>query len=69
MTGLWSYAGLPCVSLPAGFARNGLPLGLQLVAPFGADERLVAWATSLQSLLQSYGFGMPSREKYAGRPL
>ena len=53
MTGLWSYAGLPCVSLPAGFARNGLPLGLQLVAPFGADERLVAWATSLQPVLPS----------------
>jgi Asp-tRNA(Asn)/Glu-tRNA(Gln) amidotransferase A subunit family amidase len=27
-----------------GRSANGLPLGLQLIAPFGADERLLAWA-------------------------
>ncbi len=44
----WTHAGMPAITLPAGWAANGLPLGLQLVAPFGADERLLAWAQAVQ---------------------
>ena len=44
----WTHAGLPVVTLPWGTAANGLPLGLQLVARFMDDERLLAWATQLQ---------------------
>jgi Asp-tRNA(Asn)/Glu-tRNA(Gln) amidotransferase A subunit family amidase len=40
----WTHAGMPAITLPAGRAANALPLGMQLVAPFGADERLLAWA-------------------------
>ena len=40
----WTHTGMPALTLPAGRARNGLPLGMQLVAPFGADEQLMAWA-------------------------
>jgi Asp-tRNA(Asn)/Glu-tRNA(Gln) amidotransferase A subunit family amidase len=40
----WTHAGMPALTVPAGRARTGLPLGLQLVAPFGADEQLMAWA-------------------------
>ncbi len=40
----WTYAGLPALNLPAGFAANGLPLGLQLVAGWQEDEKLLAWA-------------------------
>ncbi len=40
----WTHTGMPALTLPAGRARNGLPLGMQLVAPFGADEQLIAWA-------------------------
>ena len=43
----WTHAGMPAVTLPAGRAANGLPLGLQLVAPFGADEHLLAWAATM----------------------
>ncbi|MFQ5594672.1 MAG: amidase, partial [Anaerolineae bacterium] len=43
----WTYAGLPSVTVPAGRAGNGLPLGLQLVAPFMADEQLLAWAAPM----------------------
>jgi Asp-tRNA(Asn)/Glu-tRNA(Gln) amidotransferase A subunit family amidase len=39
----WTHAGMPVITLPAGRAENGLPLGLQFVAPFGADEYLLAW--------------------------
>jgi Asp-tRNA(Asn)/Glu-tRNA(Gln) amidotransferase A subunit family amidase len=40
----WTYAGLPAVNLPAGFLQNKLPLGLQLVAGWGQDEKLLSWA-------------------------
>lgn len=45
----WTHAGFPAVTLPAGTATNGLPLGLQCVARFGADERLLAWVDLLAS--------------------
>ncbi|MEV0370476.1 amidase [Streptomyces sp. NPDC050636] len=47
----WSNAGLPSVSLPAGRAADGLPLGLQLVGGFGADEELLHGATGVESVL------------------
>jgi Asp-tRNA(Asn)/Glu-tRNA(Gln) amidotransferase A subunit family amidase len=43
----WTHAGMPVVTLPSGRAENGLPLGLQFVAPFGADEYLIAWCEEL----------------------
>lgn len=43
----WTHAGLPALSLPAGRAENGLPLGLQCVAGFGRDEELLAWGERL----------------------
>ncbi|CAM5521571.1 glutamyl-tRNA amidotransferase subunit A [Streptomyces spiroverticillatus] len=47
----WSNAGLPSLSLPAGRAANGLPLGVQCVAGAGEDERLLAWAAGLAPVL------------------
>ena len=44
----WTHAGLPVVTLPWGAAANGLPLGLQIVARFMDDERLLAWAAQLE---------------------
>ncbi len=43
----WTHAGMPAITLPAGTATNGLPLGLQLVGHFGADENLLAWAKEM----------------------
>jgi Asp-tRNA(Asn)/Glu-tRNA(Gln) amidotransferase A subunit family amidase len=43
---LWSLLGFPALSLPVGWNRAGLPLGLQLAAPGGEDDRLLrvaAW--------------------------
>jgi amidase len=37
-----SLAGLPCLSLPMGFADRGLPMGLQLAGPVGGDAALLA---------------------------
>jgi Asp-tRNA(Asn)/Glu-tRNA(Gln) amidotransferase A subunit family amidase len=47
----WTHAGLPVITLPAGKAANGLPLGLQCVADFMADEKLVGWAEGISQLL------------------
>jgi Asp-tRNA(Asn)/Glu-tRNA(Gln) amidotransferase A subunit family amidase len=44
MTGLWSYAGFPAVSLPVFDGPDGLPLCLQLVATPGRDELHLGWA-------------------------
>jgi Asp-tRNA(Asn)/Glu-tRNA(Gln) amidotransferase A subunit family amidase len=48
----WTHAGLPAVTLPAGAAANGLPLGLQCVAASGQDERLLELAARLEPCLQ-----------------
>ena len=42
-----NLAGLPAVSLPAGFS-NGLPVGLQLIAPAFAEARLLNAGHQLQ---------------------
>lgn len=41
---LWTYCGLPAVSLPLLQASNGLPMGVQLVGPKGDDARLLRTA-------------------------
>ncbi|HJT59059.1 MAG TPA: amidase [Ktedonobacteraceae bacterium] len=43
----WTHAGLPAISLPAGCAENGLPLGLQCIGAYMADEHVVFWAERL----------------------
>jgi len=47
----WTHTGLPVVNLPAGRVKNGLPLALQFIAPFGADEALLSWAQVLNAAL------------------
>jgi len=42
----WTHAGLPTVSLPAGFSDQGLPLGLQLTGRWYRDEQLLHWAAA-----------------------
>ena len=44
----WTYLGLPAVTLPAAFARNGLPLGLQMVGKWMEDEKLLGWAGKIE---------------------
>jgi len=43
----WTHTGMPVVNLPAGYSGNRLPLSLQFIAPFGADEALLSWAQVL----------------------
>ncbi len=41
--------GCPAMSIPAGFTRDGLPVGLQLVAPVGKEHRLLQIAATLET--------------------
>jgi amidase len=43
----WNATGQPAVSLPLGVASDGLPVGVQLVAPPGREDLLVAVAAQL----------------------
>ncbi|WP_405776829.1 amidase [Streptomyces sp. NBC_00859] len=47
----WSNAGLPSLTLPAGHAGNGLPLGIQCVGAAGNDERVLVWGAAVEAAL------------------
>lgn len=48
---MWTLLGVPCVTLPARWAENGLPTGVQLVGRAGDDARLMACAAFLERSL------------------
>jgi aspartyl-tRNA(Asn)/glutamyl-tRNA(Gln) amidotransferase subunit A len=46
-----NLAGVPGMSLPSGLAEEGLPAGVQLLAPARADERLYHVGAALETML------------------
>jgi len=46
-----SVAGVPGISLPAAMTRGGLPVGLELDGPQGADARLLGIARAVEAVL------------------
>lgn len=50
-----NLAGVPAFSLPCSVTSSGLPLGLQLIGPAGADAFLVFLAASLEKVLPHIG--------------
>lgn len=49
----WTHAGVPTITLPAGFSPSGLPLGLQVAARWYRDEEMLVWATRLEQALKT----------------
>lgn len=45
----WTHVGMPALTVPAGRAANGLPLGLQMVGRYGMDELLLHWAAMVMA--------------------
>ena len=47
---LANLTGAPAISVPIGLDASGLPIGLQLLAPWGADSRLIDAAEHLEKV-------------------
>ncbi|KWV46969.1 amidase [Bradyrhizobium macuxiense] len=50
---LWTLMGVPCVNVPALIAEGGLPVGVTVIAPFGADARALAAASFVEGALRN----------------
>lgn len=48
----WTYLGWPCIHIPVGKADSGLPIGFQLVMPWGFDFQTLAVAELVWGLYQ-----------------
>ncbi|MFT5132118.1 MAG: Asp-tRNA(Asn)/Glu-tRNA(Gln) amidotransferase A subunit family amidase [Gammaproteobacteria bacterium] len=46
-----SNAGIPSLSIPAGLASNGLPVGLSIDGPVGRDDEVLAIGVALSSII------------------
>jgi amidase len=45
---VWNVLGYPVAALPAGFDETGLPIGVQLAGPAGAEKRLLSLAAQYE---------------------
>lgn len=50
MTCVLSMTACPILSIPCGFTADGLPIGLQVVAPMRAESRLISYGAYLEQL-------------------
>jgi Asp-tRNA(Asn)/Glu-tRNA(Gln) amidotransferase A subunit family amidase len=55
----WTFVGAPAVTLPAGFGKNGLPLGIQIVGDYRNDLRVLQVAKWIEATLR-FDPGIPS---------
>ncbi len=47
-TAFWNASGQPAISLPLHWSEQGLPIGSQLVAPYGGEDMLIRIAAQLE---------------------
>lgn len=45
-----TLSGMPVISLPAGFDENGRPMGLQFIAPYREDKKLLEFALAYEQV-------------------
>ena len=57
---LITVTGCPAISVPAGTTPSGLPVGLQIVAPHGADRFLLEVAAAFEAAATSSGGSAPT---------
>lgn len=50
---LWTLLGLPCANVPGFETPDGLPVGVQLVGPYGGDKLLLQAARAMEDMLIS----------------
>jgi amidase len=54
----WTFLGVPAATLPIGFGKNKLPLGLQIVGGYRGDLRMLRTAKWIESMLR-FAPGLP----------
>lgn len=54
-TVVFNISGQPAISLPLGRSLSGLPIGVQLIAPYGREDLLFQVAVQLESALMGAG--------------
>ena len=54
----WTFVGAPAVTLPTGFGKNGLPLGIQVVGDYRNDLRALKVAKWVEAVL-AFDPGVP----------
>jgi amidase len=57
---IFNASGQPAASLPLAMSSDGLPIGIHLAAPYGADEDLIALCAELE-LAQPWGARRPKQ--------
>jgi amidase len=57
---LISVTGCPAISVPAGRTPDGLPVGIQIVAPHGPDGRLLEVAAAFAGAVAEATGGFPA---------
>ncbi|MBX9709669.1 MAG: amidase [Xanthobacteraceae bacterium] len=55
----WTLLGIPAISIPAGFGKKGLPLGIQIVGQYREDHRALGVAKWIESVLK-FKPGLPA---------
>ena len=50
-TAVFNISGQPAISLPLGHSRDGLPIGVQIVAPIGREDLLIQIAAHLEQVM------------------
>jgi len=53
---IWTLLGVPAITIPVGLGPAGLPLGLQIVGAFGADDTALSVAAWCEAKLPFPGF-------------
>ena len=53
MNSIWSYTGLPVITIPTGVNENNLPYSIQIVGRFGEDEKLLQISKVIEKSLNA----------------
>jgi aspartyl-tRNA(Asn)/glutamyl-tRNA(Gln) amidotransferase subunit A len=48
-----SLAGLPALSVPAGFAEDGYPVGVSIIGQWGSDEFVIQVGAAVEKVVRS----------------
>ena len=52
MNSIWSYTGLPVITIPTGANEKNLPYSIQIIGKFGEDEKLLKISHMIEAVLK-----------------